>query len=95
MIVSNENFRSVYNDDKVRSDIIDVLHKCIGLASGAVINTVPTIFAILYPTLNDFSSLMGLYHNYQNIVHLIIKLFNEFAKKMLCFLKMVSKIYFY
>lgn len=69
---------------------MDILHKCIGLASGAVINTTPTIFSILHPTLNDFSALIGLYHNYQTIVHLIVQLFNEFSKKMLCFLRMVS-----
>lgn len=69
---------------------MNILHKCIGLASGAVINTTPTIFSILHPTLNEFSELIGLYHNYQTIVHLIIQLFNEFSKKMLCFLRVVS-----
>lgn len=73
---------------------MDILHKCIGLASGAVINTTPTIFAVLHPTLNDFSSLIGLYHNYQIIVHLILQLFVEFSKKMLCFLRVV-RIYIY
>jgi hypothetical protein len=73
---------------------MDILHKCIGLASGAVINTTSTIFSILHPTLNDFSALIGLYHNYQNIVHLIILLFVEFSKKMLCFLRMV-RIYIF
>lgn len=89
-IISNENFRQIYNDDDTRSEIMDILHRCIGLASGAVINTTQTIFSILHPTLNDFSALIGLYHNYQIIVHLIIQFFVEFSKKMLCFLKVVS-----
>lgn len=91
-IVTDENFRKIYNDDHVRLEIMDILHKCIGLASGAVINTTPTIFSILHPTLNEFSGLIGLYHNYQLIVHLIIQLFVEFSKKMLCFLRMVRII---
>lgn len=73
-----------------RSEVMDILYRCIGLASGAVINTTPTIFSILHPTLNDFSTLIGIYHNYQIIVHLIIQLFVEFSKKMLCFLRVVS-----
>jgi len=68
---------------------MDILHKCIGMASGAVINTTPTIFDVLHPMLNEFSALIGLYHNYQIIVHLIIQLFVEFSKKMLCFLSVV------
>lgn len=79
----------MYNEDEARSEIIDILHKCIGMASGAVINTTRTIFSILYPTLNNFSSLIGIYHNYQTIVHLIIQLFVEFSRKMLCFLSVV------
>lgn len=93
-IIANENFRKIYNNDDVRLEIMDILHKCIGLASGAVINTTPTIFAILHSTLNDFSALIGLYHNYQIIVHLIIQLFVEFSKKMLCFLRVVRKCIF-
>ncbi|XP_025409215.1 exportin-4-like isoform X2 [Sipha flava] len=94
-IITDDNFRKVYNDDEVRLEIMDILHKCIGLASGAVINTTSTIFSILHPTLNDFSALIGLYHNYQNIVHLIILLFVEFSKKMLCFLRMEESDRFY
>jgi len=88
-ILGDDNFRKTYNDDAVRLEIMDILHKCIGLASGAVINTTATVFGILHPMLNDFSALIGVYHNYQIIVHLIIQLFVEFSKKMLCFLRMV------
>lgn len=91
-IIGNDNFRKTYNDDPVRLEIMDILNKCIGLASGAVINTTPTIFSILSPMLNDFSALIGVYHNYQEIVHLIIELFVEFSKKMLCFLRVVRII---
>jgi len=88
-IITNEHFQKNYNDDRTRFEIKDILHKCIGLAKGAVINTTSTIFTLLHPTLNDFSALIGLYHNYQIIVHLIIQLFVEFSKEMLCFLRMV------
>lgn len=88
-ILGDDNFRKTYNNDAVRLEIMDILHKCIGLASGAVINTTATIFDILHPMLNDFSALIGVYHNYQIIVHLIIQLFVEFSKKMLCFLRVV------
>jgi len=90
-IITNEHFQKMFNDDRARFEIKDILHKCIGLASGAVINTTPTIFSILHPMLNDFSALIGLYHNYQIIVHLIIQLFVEFSKKMLCFLRLVRR----
>jgi len=88
-ILSDDNFRKTYNNDVVRLEIMDILHKCIGLASGAVINTTATVFDMIHPMLNDFSALIGVYHNYQIIVHLIIQLFVEFSKKMLCYLRMV------
>ncbi|XP_050429581.1 exportin-4-like [Adelges cooleyi] len=94
-IISNVNFRKTYNEDEIRLEIMDILHKCIGLASGAVINTTDTIFSILYPTLNDFSMLIGLYHNYQLIVHLILQFFCEVSKKLLCFLKIEESDRFY
>ncbi|XP_026810149.1 exportin-4-like [Rhopalosiphum maidis] len=94
-ILSNDNFRKTYDNDAVRLEIMDILHKCIGMASGAVINTTPTIFAVLHPILNEFSALIGVYHNYQIIVHLIIQLFVEFSKKMLCFLRVEESDKFY
>ncbi|KAL5234349.1 hypothetical protein ACI65C_001759 [Semiaphis heraclei] len=94
-ILGDENFRKTYNNDAVRLEIMDILHKCIGLASGAFINTTATVFGILHPMLNDFSALIGVYHNYQIIVHLIIQLFVEFSKKMLCFLAMEESDKFY
>ncbi|XP_050536237.1 exportin-4-like isoform X2 [Daktulosphaira vitifoliae] len=94
-IITNDQFRKIFNEDEIRLEIMDILHKFIGVASGAAINTTQTIFSILYPVLNDFSSLIGLYHNYQLIVHLILELFCEFSKKMLCFLRVEDSDKFY
>jgi len=88
-ILIDDDFTKTYNNDVVRLEIMDILHKCIGLASGAVINTTATVFDMIHPMLNEFPALIGVYHNYQIIVHLIIQLFVEFSKKMLCYLRMV------
>ncbi|CAI6367793.1 unnamed protein product [Macrosiphum euphorbiae] len=94
-ILIDDDFTKTYNNDVVRLEIMDILHKCIGLASGAVINTTATVFDMIHPMLNEFPALIGVYHNYQIIVHLIIQLFVEFSKKMLCYLRMEESDKFY
>ena len=38
------------------------------------------------PVMNTMVDLMGLYHNYSNIVELLLEIYCEAAKRMLCYL---------
>jgi len=40
--------------------------------------------------LSEFATLVGVYHNYQQVVELILELYCECARSMLCYLSQVS-----
>ena len=63
-----------------------------GVAQGAHVLTVHSLFQFLYPMLSEFSTLVGVYHNYQQVVELILELYCECAHGMLCYLTSVSAI---
>ena len=48
------------------------------------------VFPVLSETLSDALQLMDVYRNYRQIFELIMQLFAETAKRLLCFLKAVS-----
>ena len=66
-----------------------------GVAQGAFVTTVPQIFAFLQPMLAQFVELFGLYHNYQNVTELVLELYGETAKKLLCYLSRSDTRMFY
>ena len=44
------------------------------------------LFNYLQPVMNTMIDMMGLYHNYPNIVELFLEIYCEAAKRMLCYL---------
>jgi hypothetical protein len=40
--------------------------------------------------LSEFTTLVGVYHNYQQVVELILELYCECARSMLCYLSQVN-----
>ncbi|CAG2064058.1 unnamed protein product, partial [Timema podura] len=71
-------------------EIIDILESFIGVSQGSQISTVQSLFQFLYPMLSEFSTLIGMYHNYQVVVELILELYCECARNMLCYLSQVK-----
>ena len=57
-----------------------------GVAQGTHVNTASQLFSFLQPILRNLVQLLGLYHNYQSIVELILEVFVESAKRILCYL---------
>jgi phosphoenolpyruvate carboxylase len=60
------------------------------VAQGSQVVTVQSLFHFLYPMLSEFATLVGVYHNYQQVVELILELYCECARSMLCYLSQVS-----
>lgn len=58
----------------------------LGVAQGAHVTTVQQIFAFLRPILGNLVELLGVMHNYPNVVELILELFCVTARKILCYL---------
>lgn len=61
-----------------------------GVAQGSQVLTVQSLFQFMYPMLSEFATLVGVYHNYQQVVELILELYCECARSMLCYLSQVS-----
>ena len=48
--------------------------------------TCSQLYNFLSPVMGSMVDVLGLYHNYQNVVELILELYCEAAKRMLCYL---------
>ncbi|XP_054273696.1 exportin-4-like [Macrosteles quadrilineatus] len=85
-IVCQENFNQTYQDDKTRNEVIDIFESFIGVVQGSQVSTVQSLFVFLSPMLYECASVLSVYRNYQQIVELLLQLFCECARSMLCYL---------
>lgn len=85
-LLGQENFSRIYHEENVKKEVEDILECFIGIARGSLISTVPILFEFLAPLLSELPVFMNLYHNYQVIVQLILDLFGQCEKYMLCYL---------
>ncbi|CAH1119298.1 unnamed protein product [Phaedon cochleariae] len=85
-LLGQENFSRVYHEEKVQKHMVDLLEAFIGIAKGSLMPSATTLFHFLAPILSELSVLLTIYSNYQVIVQLILELFGQCAKYMLCFL---------
>jgi len=84
-IVTRENLKEIYMEAKVRSVVIDLLESLTGVVQGCTVNTVHQVYAWLRPTLASLVHLLDLYHNYSSVVELVLELYCETAKRILCY----------
>ena len=63
-----------------------------GVSQGAQVQNSQHVFPVLCETLSDTLQLMDIYKNYRQIFELIMQLYAETAKRMLCFLKTVCVV---
>ncbi|XP_067013326.2 exportin-4 isoform X2 [Anabrus simplex] len=85
-IIMQENFNRIFHEENIKLEIIDILESFIGVAQGSQVPTVHSLFVFLNPMLSEFSTLVGVYHNYRQVVELILELYCECARSMLCYL---------
>lgn len=57
-----------------------------GIAQGSDLPTTQQLYSFMKPILAQIVHLLSLYHNYATIVELVIEVFREVAKRMLCYL---------
>lgn len=85
-LLCQENFNRIYQEEHIKTDVIDILECFIGIAKGAQISTVATLFEFLMPILSELPVFLNIYKNYQIIVQLVLELFGQCARHMLCYL---------
>jgi hypothetical protein len=85
-VVAREDLKAIYMEAKVRAEVADLLESLTGVVQGATATTVHQLFGWLRPTLASLVHLLDLYHNYSSIVELVLELYCETAKRVLCYL---------
>ncbi|KAL0106778.1 hypothetical protein PUN28_015377 [Cardiocondyla obscurior] len=93
-LISSDNFMSSYHEERIKVQIIDILESCIGVVQGAESPIVAPVYQHTFPILVELPKILSLYHNYQDIVQLILELFNEYTK-ILFFLTEANSIRVY
>ena len=63
-----------------------------GVAQGLFVDTADLTFQYIYSILNELPRLLTLYHNYQQIVQLILELLGEFSNNMLFLKKQLNPL---
>lgn len=89
-LLGQENFNRIYQEENVKKEIVDILECLIGIAKGSLMSIVQVLFDFMAPLLSELPVFMNLYHNYQVIVQLILDLFGQCAKYMLCYLNQLN-----
>ena len=84
-IVANERIKTIYMEETVRKEVLDLLESFIGMVQGCHVTTVHQVFGWFKPTLASMVHLLALYHNYSQVVELILELYCETAKRILCY----------
>jgi len=84
-LTNSENLKAIYTHQPVRETVIDLLESLIGVVQGCHVTTVHQVFNWLKPIMGSLVHLLGLYHCYSNIVELILELYCETAKRILCY----------
>ncbi|KAF5270418.1 hypothetical protein FQR65_LT05606 [Abscondita terminalis] len=85
-LVCQENFNRIYQEENIKTEVVDIIECFIGIVKGAQMSTAQTIFEYVVPVLSELPVFLNLYKNYQIIVQLILELFGQCARHTLCYL---------
>ncbi|XP_053997793.1 exportin-4-like [Hylaeus anthracinus] len=85
-LTSDGKFLQCYHQEEIKVQIIDILECFIGVAQGVqcvqiIQSGIISLFQYIRPVLRELPSLLSLYHNYQQIVQLILELLVECTNK--------------
>jgi len=84
-IVNMPNLKEMFMEAHVRDAVLEVLESLTGVVQGCGVTTVHQVFGWLRPTLASLVALVDLYHHYSSIVELVLELYCETAKRILCY----------
>ncbi|ENN71590.1 hypothetical protein YQE_11690, partial [Dendroctonus ponderosae] len=85
-VVGQENLGRMCENEQVQKVVIDLLESFIGVARGSLVATVEILFPFMCPILSELPVFLTFFKDYQVIVQLILELFGQCAKSILCYL---------
>ena len=94
-IIGRDNIKTIYMEETVRNEVIDLLESFTGVVQGCHVTTVHQVFGWFQPTLASMVHLLSLYHHYSVIVVLILEMYCETAKRILCYFTVAESRFLY
>ncbi|KAH0541119.1 exportin-4-like [Cotesia glomerata] len=94
-IISRNDFSRSCHQEDIKLQITELLEFFIGIAQGAQSSTAKTIFQYICPVLAEVANLLTAYHNYPQIVKLLIEFLFECTRRILCYLTEEESIKLY
>merc|ERR1719341_3193503 len=94
-VVGRDNIKMIYMEESVRNEVIDILESFTGVVQGCHVTTVHQVFAWFKQSLASLVHLLALYHHYSVIVELVLELYCETAKRILCYFTVAESKFYY
>ena len=109
-MVGRDNIKMIYMEESVRNEVIDILESFTGVVQGCHVTTVHQVcknnvifvvsqlfqvFAWFKQSLASLVHLLALYHHYSVIVELVLELYCETAKRILCYFTVAESKFYY
>ncbi|KAL3883791.1 hypothetical protein ACJMK2_030022 [Sinanodonta woodiana] len=85
-LLKRENFAKVCHNGEIKSEVIVLLESLCGVAEASRVDNITHLYTFLHPLLEQCVVLLDVYHNYDDVVPLVLELFSEVVNKQLCFL---------
>ncbi|KAL4233256.1 Exportin-4 [Mactra antiquata] len=85
-VITRPDFTKMCHCSEIKETIIKLLESLCGVAKGSRVTNIDNIFDYLLPLLQECVKLLDLYHNYEDVVPLILELLSEVVQKQVCFL---------
>uniref|UniRef100_A0A0L8FKH8 Exportin-4 n=1 Tax=Octopus bimaculoides TaxID=37653 RepID=A0A0L8FKH8_OCTBM len=84
--VCQADFSKVCHTAGVKANILNLLESMCGVALASRVDIVQQLFNFLHPLLVETVKILDLYHNYEDVVPLVLELFSEVVQRQLCYL---------
>ncbi|CAI9742263.1 exportin-4-like isoform X1 [Octopus vulgaris] len=84
--VCQADFSKVCHTAGVKASILNLLESMCGVALASRVDIVQQLFNFLHPLLVETVKILDLYHNYEDVVPLVLELFSEVVQRQLCYL---------
>merc|ERR1719341_553642 len=94
-VVGRDNIKMIYMEESVRNEVIDILESFTGVVQGCHVTTVHQVLAWFKQSLASLVHLLALYHHYSVIVELVLELYCETAKRILCYFTVAESKFYY
>ncbi|XP_077977331.1 exportin-4-like [Glandiceps talaboti] len=85
-LLQQENFQRIAQEENVKREIVTLLSLLKGTVLGTRLDNVSTVFSFSLPLLSESVSLLSTYHNYPEVIVMVLEVFREVANHIICYI---------